>query len=212
MVPFILYELSNGFLNFLHRAFKESHANFRPASHFLTNVCRDVSKVRKVISLGGGNQISTDTPIKAMLFESIESSNSSIPPYQSQLLLHYTTNFTFCQALFLFFYLPIFISTNHLAHGNGLEVEILFNEIDVDIQSHATFCPYRFNTAYTLPCTSDSLPNQFWPYQPGRIEPLRGIDNSPLYVYLRRLHFGQTYSAINYGNYSIDLTVSRWSA
>lgn len=75
--------------------------------------------------------------------------------------------------LHLFKFLFAHLYFNQLAAtSNGHEVEILFSEIDLGIQSHATFCPYRFNTAYTLPCTSDSLPNQLWPYQPGRIEPI----------------------------------------
>lgn len=149
-------------------------------------------------------------------------SNFTNPAYQFQ-HPNYTTNFIFCQPLILYFFKFLFahLYFNQLAAtSNGLEVyRHLYNHRrkEPGIQSNPTFCPYRFNTAYTLPCTSDSLPNQFWPYQPGRIEPLRGIDNSPLYVYLCRLHFGQAYSAINYGNYSIDLlpvsysTLANWT-
>ena len=103
MVPFILYELSNGFLNFLHRAFKESHANLiilGDVTHTLRSIFGVVRKCERPPSPGSGNQISTDTPIKAMLFKSIESSNSSMPPYQFQ-HTNYTTNFTFCQPIFL---------------------------------------------------------------------------------------------------------------
>lgn len=142
MVPFILYELSNGFLNFLHRAFKESHANLiilGDVTHTLRSIFGVVRKCKRPPSPGSGNQISTDTPIKAMLFESIESSNSSIPPYQSTPQLYHkshilsTSNFNFAHLYF-----------NQLtATSNGLEVEILFNEINLGIQSHATFCPYK---------------------------------------------------------------------
>ena len=68
--------------------------------------------------------------------------------------------FTFCQLLILI--LPVFISTNHREHGNGLEVEILFSEIDLGIQSHATFCPYKFNTSYTA-LASRPLPTHHLP-------------------------------------------------
>lgn len=103
--------------------------------------------------------------------------------YQSQ-HPNYTKNFTFCQPLIshLFKILFAHLYFNQLAAtSNGHEVEILFSEIDLGIQSHATFCLCKFNTAYTLPCTSDSLPNQFWPYQPGRIE-LERNSQSPLYA------------------------------
>lgn len=53
-VPFILYELRNGFLNFLHRVFKESHANLillGDVTHTLLTVCRVVTKCERTLSL-----------------------------------------------------------------------------------------------------------------------------------------------------------------
>ena len=55
MVPFILYALSNGFLNFLHRAFKGPHANLillGDVTHTLLTVYRVVTKCERTLSLG----------------------------------------------------------------------------------------------------------------------------------------------------------------
>ena len=108
-----------------------------------------------------------------MLFESIESSNSSIPPYLSQ-RPNYTTNFTFCQPLILHLFKFLFAHlyfNQPTAIGNGLEVEIFISEIDPGIQSNPTCCPYKFNTASTALA---SRPTSLRPLL-SRIELLRGI-------------------------------------
>lgn len=79
---------------------------------------------------------------------------SSISTYIIPQISHFVNTY------FYIFILPIFISTNHLVHGNGLEVEILFNEIDLGIQSHSTFCPYKINIAYTALRTAPDSPSQ----------------------------------------------------
>ena len=101
-------------------------------------------------------------PIRQLRQCFLRASSLVIPPYRH--IIHLSTTLTLYHKFYILssiiFYLPIFISTNHLVHGNGLEVEILFNEIDLGIQSHSTFCPYKINIAYTALRTAPDSPSQ----------------------------------------------------
>lgn len=84
MVPFILYELSNGFLNFLHRAFKESHANLillGDVTHTLLTVCRVVTKCERTLSLWCGIGYSKPYALRHLSLNQMCLPNSTNPAY-----------------------------------------------------------------------------------------------------------------------------------